>query len=220
MITHRRSQLQQPVSNEERYMWFTDDPIQARKSVLMASLMVHAHSSFYRSFENVFVEMLHREANDEEATRFKRNLEMTGWIEGNLLKGQLEAAVAKVLHDKAKDLIQGDYESSDLFEQVRELHKKLSLPWSSHSDWDLCAAEVFVRIRMEEIFDIITSFPESESAVLELKNVLGRTRLQGEVAEAIRTALARRLNHPGADTGMFRFDSDKFLTKLLQSSNH
>jgi multidrug efflux pump subunit AcrA (membrane-fusion protein) len=164
----------------------------------MATIMAKAQASFYQGFEALFEDVLSR-SNDEDVARLMKNLEVTGWIEGNLIKRQLETAIEKVLHSKAKDLIQGDYESTDLFEKVQDLHKEFKFIQYT-ADWELCAAEAFVRIRMEEIFDIITSFPESEPAVRELKAVLGRTTLQAEVAEAIRTALARRLNHPGADT--------------------
>lgn len=160
----------------------------------MASIMVHAHRSFYQSFEKLFIELLSKDT-DDEISPVMRHLEFMGWMD--LLKVQLETAVAKVVRDQSRKLIQGDYESSDLFEKVQVIHQKVSIRSKLQNN---DAAQVFVRIRLEEIFDMITSFPESEPAVRELSDVLQRTKLQAEAAEAIRNALTRRLNHPGADT--------------------
>jgi anaphase-promoting complex subunit 2 len=69
-------------------------------------------------------------------------------------------------------------------------------------DWIYqCASESFCLVRMEELFDIITSFPESATAVHELRDVLMRTtHYHHLLARHLRDTLIRRLNHPGADT--------------------
>ena len=53
---------------------------------------------------------------------------------------------------------------------------------------------------MEEIFDIVTSYPDSYTAVQELCQVLPITDMYTATGHYLRDSLIRRLNHPGADT--------------------
>jgi len=61
-------------------------------------------------------------------------------------------------------------------------------------------AESFCVARMQEIFDLVLSYPDSLVAVDELCQVLPITNLYHETGQYLRDSLIRRLNHPGADT--------------------
>lgn len=53
---------------------------------------------------------------------------------------------------------------------------------------------------MEEIFDVVVSYPDSMGAVFELESVLEITKMHAQLATSLRDSLTRRLNHPGANT--------------------
>jgi hypothetical protein len=73
-------------------------------------------------------------------------------------------------------------------------------------DWgktiDFAVAEVFVNVRSQEIFDIVTDFPDSLPAVEELRGALAYTTHlhKMRLATCLRDSLQRRLLHPGANT--------------------
>jgi len=60
--------------------------------------------------------------------------------------------------------------------------------------------EAYVDSRMSEMYDIITEFPESSSAVFDLKGPLSRTRRHRRLAHSVHATLQHRLLHPGANT--------------------
>ena len=62
------------------------------------------------------------------------------------------------------------------------------------------ALSEFAKLRIAELFDIITDFPHSLPAVQDLKTCLLRTHQQRELVASMRAAFARRLLHPGANT--------------------
>eukprot|EP00529_Nitzschia_sp_RCC80_P018521 CAMPEP_0113448980 /NCGR_PEP_ID=MMETSP0014_2-20120614/5053_1 /TAXON_ID=2857 /ORGANISM="Nitzschia sp." /LENGTH=509 /DNA_ID=CAMNT_0000340223 /DNA_START=178 /DNA_END=1704 /DNA_ORIENTATION=- /assembly_acc=CAM_ASM_000159 len=70
--------------------------------------------------------------------------------------------------------------------------------WKSWVDYTV--AQCFCLVRMDEMFEIVADFPDSLVAVRELKQVLEITRMHHTIARALRGALVRRLNHPGANT--------------------
>ncbi len=60
--------------------------------------------------------------------------------------------------------------------------------------------ETLCNLRMSELFDIITDFPDSSSALEDLKDCLLRTHQYRELVMNLRQILATRLLHPGANT--------------------
>jgi anaphase-promoting complex subunit 2 len=58
-----------------------------------------------------------------------------------------------------------------------------------------------VRSRSDELFDIVTEFPDSMAAVKELRDVANRTNSLHVVGKIFGKALSRRLLHIGASTG-------------------
>jgi len=63
-----------------------------------------------------------------------------------------------------------------------------------------CTAECFCLVRMEELFDIIADHPDSQPAVLELRQVLEKTNMHLQLGETLQQSLKKRLIHPGANT--------------------
>ncbi|GBG30278.1 Anaphase-promoting complex subunit 2 [Hondaea fermentalgiana] len=60
--------------------------------------------------------------------------------------------------------------------------------------------ETLCDLRMAEVFDIITEFPESSPALEDLKDCLARTHQHRDLVLSLRQAFASRLLHPGANT--------------------
>jgi anaphase-promoting complex subunit 2 len=154
-----------------------------------------------------------------------QNLRSLQWMESptSLLYRPLMNAIQSILHAKVKSVIQGDFETPNTYQRVIQWKDETVQPWvldvlcisqqsqssplwtSRNKDvWcerlTRCAAESYCWVRMEEIFDMVTSFPESYSAVIELRDVLGMTNMQNELGDSLKDSLIRRLNHSGADT--------------------
>ena len=56
----------------------------------------------------------------------------------------------------------------------------------------------FVHSRIEQLFDIIIEFPESEPALLDLKACLEKaSNLRSLLVKSLKAALETRLLHPG-----------------------
>lgn len=57
--------------------------------------------------------------------------------------------------------------------------------------------ETFAKTHIDQLFNIIIEFPESEPAILDLKVCLEKTDLRGTLVSSLKTALETRLLHPG-----------------------
>lgn len=60
--------------------------------------------------------------------------------------------------------------------------------------------ETFCDIRVEQLFDVVCSFPDSMPALLDLRTCLARTHRHRALVASFSAALRRRLLHPGAHT--------------------
>ncbi|CAL1295242.1 unnamed protein product [Larinioides sclopetarius] len=60
--------------------------------------------------------------------------------------------------------------------------------------------EAFAEVRMEQLFDIIIEFPESQAALEDLKEVLEITNLRSKLISSLKASLENRLLHPGVNT--------------------
>ena len=69
-------------------------------------------------------------------------------------------------------------------------------PACSSGAEDAAVHDVFCRTRIDELFDMIHEFPDSERAVLELRTALEVTQQHGLLASVLRDTLQRRLLHP------------------------
>lgn len=151
---------------------------------------------------------------EDEGSTWKHNLETLGWLRPRgLLRECLLEAVEESILVHVRQTIASDYENS-WFESLKEWENKIVQPWlqslfssETHHNLDLVTtmdpvARSFVKVRMEEIFDMVAEFPDSFLAIQELQIVLAslRQKMHGQVADALRETLIRRLNHTGANT--------------------
>lgn len=151
--------------------------------------------------------------DDEEATFF-RNLRLLGWIRSS---GMLQQPLTEALHQTilawVKNTISKEFEVEGLFQQVLEYKTRVVLPWLEDllgaealegdgwpSRMNFAVSECYCLVRMQEIFELVAEYPDSHPAVLELRDVLDVTRMHHATARALKKALIRRLNHPGANT--------------------
>lgn len=155
------------------------------------------------------------------------HLRMTGWIFGEncdlgrnaVMEKPLWTAVQSVMYRKIQRMIQGDYETTGLYQLAVNWQTTVVEPWlrdlmgddknnngsdstSRSKRLAQCTAECYCWVRMQEIFDVVTSFPDSLPAVTELRDVLhlAPTGMRTALAHTLHDCLMRRLNHPGADT--------------------
>ena len=57
--------------------------------------------------------------------------------------------------------------------------------------------DIYARTRIQQLFNIIIEFPESEPALTDLKTCLEKTNLRGTLVLSLKAALETRLLHPG-----------------------
>ena len=55
----------------------------------------------------------------------------------------------------------------------------------------------YAEARVQELFNIIIEYPESEPAIYDLKACLEKTDLRATLVSSLKTALETRLLHPG-----------------------
>lgn len=60
--------------------------------------------------------------------------------------------------------------------------------------------EVYANIIIEQFFNIIIEFPDSQAAIDDLKVCLDKLDLRGHLIKTIKNSLETRLLHPGVDT--------------------
>ncbi|WAR31452.1 ANC2-like protein [Mya arenaria] len=60
--------------------------------------------------------------------------------------------------------------------------------------------ETYARVQIEQLFNIIIEYPESEPAVQDLKTCLEKTDMRGHLVTTLKSALETRLLHPGVNT--------------------
>jgi anaphase-promoting complex subunit 2 len=191
---------------------------------MTATVMAHADSSFLRSFQKLFQhfllerqsqfeEMGQVEASDDELGVYS-NLRELGWIRTDgMLQQPLGQAVHHTILNWVRNTIAKEFEQENLYPQVQEYQNTIVTPWLrdlvgpealevDHWDsrLDFCTAECYCLVRMDEIFDLVAEYPDSQAAVVELRTVLERTKMHHALGKALRQALVRRLNHPGANT--------------------
>ncbi|KAK1743166.1 anaphase-promoting complex subunit 2 [Skeletonema marinoi] len=149
-----------------------------------------------------------------EEDQLYQSLSTLGWL-SNQLQTPFREALHSVMMEAIKSLIAGDFETEGMLDQTLEWKSQVLVPWVYSvvgaeayecNQWaaqlDYAASECFVHVRMNELFDLVTDYPESLPAVRELQLALDRTgRIFYEtLAFEWRQALVQRLIHPGAQT--------------------
>lgn len=60
--------------------------------------------------------------------------------------------------------------------------------------------DTYVMARVDQLFNIIIEFPESQAALEDLKECLERTNLKLKVIHSLKSSMEKRLLHPGVET--------------------
>ncbi|KAK3088868.1 hypothetical protein FSP39_024770 [Pinctada imbricata] len=130
-------------------------------------------------------------------------------------------SVTSIVHNRIKSQVEsmckGNFETSYLESLEQWLDSKvlgwLNLVYSgnrTHIYADCIAGfrgrllhflyETFARTQIEQLFNIIIEYPESEPAILDLKVCLEKTDLRTLLVTSLKSALETRLLHPGVNT--------------------
>lgn len=150
---------------------------------------------------------------DEDEVVLFQSLRKLGWIGSDgILQQPLAEALHKTILTWIKNTISKEFEEEGMFDQVQDYKKRVILPWledlvgeeALQSDWcsrlDFSVSECYCIVRFDEVFEMIAEYPDSHPAVIELKEVLEITKMHQAMARALKAALIKRLNHPGANT--------------------
>ncbi|XP_072014527.1 anaphase-promoting complex subunit 2-like [Amphiura filiformis] len=147
--------------------------------------------------------------------------------------------VTTIIHDRIKHHVdqtcKGEFETSFLEPHEKWLEHKV-VGWlnlvfcgpdssrgtaNSRSTSKTCIAQwkdrlqyffyqTYARLRIQELFNIIVEFPDSLSALEDLKSCLEKTELRTFLMQSLRSDLEKRLLHPGVNT-------DDILTQYVSS---
>jgi anaphase-promoting complex subunit 2 len=79
-----------------------------------------------------------------------------------------------------------------------ELNNRMFLQWKARIEYFVY--ETIAEIRISELFDIIVDYPDSNPAVLDLKEALSKTSQHSELINSLKKSFHERLLHPGATT--------------------
>ncbi len=150
---------------------------------------------------------------EEDEDLLFRSVRRLGWIgTDGILQKPLAEALHKTILTWVKATISKEFEEEGMFERVQGYKAKVILPWledlvgaeALESEWcprlDFAVSECYCLVRFGEVFELIAEYPDSHPAVMELKKVLEITKMHQAMARALKGALIKRLNHPGANT--------------------
>ena len=129
----------------------------------------------------------------------------------------LYTAIQKTIQSKIQHTIHGQFDVDSHYASISDWNQQVLCSWiqtvlslsevDSNCLWNeslqQMIAQSYARVRMEELFDMVAEYPDSQPAVLELQTVLQQQptqQLYNELAKTLRTQLEKRLNHPGANT--------------------
>lgn len=158
-----------------------------------------------------------REKNDQllaDEEQLYQSLTILGWVSSHLRR-PFQEALHSVTMRVIVGLVAGNFEEDGVLDCVLQWKNAVLIPWTYsvvgadafvENQWEAqleyAASECFVHVRMKELFDLVTEYPDSLPAVRELSVALDRTgRLWYQaLAHEWRNALMARLLHPGAET--------------------
>lgn len=115
-----------------------------------------------------------------------------------LCKGQFSATVLPDIEEWVNSLV---YEWLKLVIciKIEEKHNNsMFQQWKARIEYFVY--ETIADIRISELFDIIVDYPDSNPAVLDLKEALSKTSQHSELIKSLKKSFNERLLHPGATT--------------------
>lgn len=142
------------------------------------------------------------------------SLNTLGWIKKKLHR-PFRAALNKVTMRVISEIAAHNWEEEGVYHRAMEWKSSVLEPWVTSvvgvsafaerrydAQLEYSCSEAFIMVRMGELFELVTEWPESLPAVKELRVALDRTgRLWYQsLAKKWRHSLRARLLHPGAET--------------------
>lgn len=160
---------------------------------------------------------------DKESKLFE-HIHTLGWLSAATMYS-VRKSLLRALHSTIQDFVtntaRSDYETELFTAVIMKWKDSVLVPFVQAAlchdkdaflkeDWDnqlnLAVSEAFCNLRItEEMFDIITDYPDSETAVIELRDALyrfhtGMHYFSKRLTVELRASLRKRLLHPGAQT--------------------
>ncbi|KAL3767505.1 hypothetical protein ACHAWU_000168 [Discostella pseudostelligera] len=150
----------------------------------------------------------------QEEEQLYQSLAISGWVPIQL-RHPFREALQSVTMNVIQQLVAGNYDEEGILDRVLQWKNDILLPWTYsvigpdtfiNEKWEAqleyIASECFIHVRMKELFDLTTDYPDSLPAIRELSVALERTgRLwYAQLSVEWRNALISRLLHPGAET--------------------
>ncbi|KAL7542585.1 hypothetical protein ACHAXR_012103 [Thalassiosira sp. AJA248-18] len=151
----------------------------------------------------------------QQEDQLYQSLAILGWVSSSQLRRPFREALHSVTMGVIDELVAGEFEDEGVLDRVLQWKNAVLIPWAYkvvgseafvQDQWErqleYAASDCFVHVRMKELFDLVTEYPDSLPAVRELSVALDRTgRLwYQQLANEWRNALMTRLLHPGAET--------------------
>jgi len=212
-----------PNHHEELACSLSSDPAESRRICLTAAVFVKCdNDKLRRDFQMLFAKSLkerHEQVWENSCDNsflplavqdeWMIHLQHLRWIDYEL-QIPLDRALEQTIVRHVRDCISGELYHNDCMSEITDWSEKVLFPWIQ----DLIGGDVaiwkqrlttavqhaFVKIRLEEIFDLVADYPDSHPAVMELATILQLAHLHQELGQALKTSLERRLIHPGATT--------------------
>ncbi|KAF7402890.1 hypothetical protein HZH66_005157 [Vespula vulgaris] len=115
-------------------------------------------------------------------------------IELELLERLVGNVLTSLIHIRIKCHVRGFSKTVSLSDDIRDAVIKFKRKLSHY------LYETYTRIRIDQLFNIIIEYPDSQPAIDDLRICLDRTDLRKVLVETLQEALKTRLLHPGVNT--------------------
>jgi len=178
----------------------------------VAALLQHVrHELMTDDAKQVLARAAFEEAASPEARGVvARQLNDLNWIAD--LEPNLIDALCNAIRDHVKDTCAGTFDRELLasmfawmdqfaFAWLADFIPASSLAVVRHRV-EFFVYETFGSLRIAELFDMVTVYPDSTAALVDLKTCMAHTKQHRELVASFGEALERRLLHPGANTTM------------------
>jgi anaphase-promoting complex subunit 2 len=156
------------------------------------------------------------EGDKVKVAKLKESINSVRVVEWNeIFHRSVDAAIMEVIEGHVKDVIEGTYDEAfiqtltgwvlrtlspavALLKQPAQRHSVVLGDVNSKLQNNLM--NVISRVRSKELFEIIADFPDSLTAVQELKESTQQSGQLSNVGKVLRQTISKRLLHPGAST--------------------
>jgi hypothetical protein len=196
-------------------------------SAVSRTVVVHDLSQIYRTilpaaFKDYLVSLLQEwcnaSSNSPQQLKLKEKINAVRTLEWNeIFHKQVDEACATVMEEHVNEEINGSYDEAFIRKlegwAMKTLSPAVALLKQRAGDNQVATQTinnylhrklmvVMARVRAKELFEIITDFPDSMTAVQELKEctLSAGGMCTSNVAKVLRASICKRLLHPGAST--------------------